>query len=778
MKQCLNNNWEFTSQWNEDFKNGLSQFPSVRLPHTVQELPLHYIDVQSYQMLCGYRKHVHLENASSKRTFLQLDGAAHISTIYVNGKEAGHHECGYTAYRVEITDYVHEGDNLISISLNTKEDPSVPPFGFVIDYLTYGGLYRDVWMEQTPSTYIEDIFVKPDTEKIQVEIQYSGALSSLHLLACISDKNGKEVVTKEYVDCPKEIELRIPDPILWKVHHGYLYTLQLHIAENNYVKEVRFGLRTVTVTENNICINQEPVFLRGLNRHQSFPYVGYAATASLQREDARILDEELGVNAVRTSHYPQSQYFIDECDKRGILVFTEIPGWQHISQDTHWKQICCNNVKDMVRQYRNHPSICLWGVRINESQDDDTLYTQTNAIAHALDPTRPTSGVRYLEKSSLLEDVYSYNDFSHTGDNPGCKAKKDVTPDMKKPVLISESNGHMFPTKSYDPIFKRESHALRHAKVLNDALNDHQHAGCFQWCMFDYATHKDFGSGDKICYHGVLDSFRNPKLAAGVYASQQDITPYLQVSTSMDIGDYPAGQIPSFYCFTNGDSVRLYKNNDFVKEFQATPFTALPHGPILIDDTIGKLLEEKEHMPAAEAEQIRACLMAVSKYGMANLPLKYKALFGYVMVRYHLSFANGYSLYSKYAGNWGGEATIWRFDAIKDNKVIASVTKSPGESLHLEVIPSSTVLYEGDTYDMCALRIRIKDNHDNIASYAQLPVHITASENLTVIGPDTVTAEGGMCGTYIKTNSKIGTGTITVTSTDLLPVTITIEIKG
>ena len=326
-------------------------------------------------------------------------------------------------------------------------------------------------MEQTPSTYIEDIFVKPDTEKIQVEIQYSGALSSLHLLARISDQAGKEVVTKEYADCPKEIELRIPDPILWKVHHGYLYTLQLHIAENNYVKEVRFGLRTVTVTENTICINQEPVFLRGLNRHQSFPYVGYAATASLQREDARILDEELGVNAVRTSHYPQSQYFIDECDKRGILVFTEIPGWQHISQDTHWKQICCNNVKDMVRQYRNHPSICLWGVRINESQDDDALYTQTNAIAHALDPTRPTSGVRYLEKSSLLEDVYSYNDFSHTGDNPGCKAKKDVTPDMKKPLLISESNGHMFPTKSYDPIIKRESHALRHAKVLKDVFN-------------------------------------------------------------------------------------------------------------------------------------------------------------------------------------------------------------------------------------------------------------------------------------------------------------------
>lgn len=93
---------------------------------------------------------------------------------------------------------------------------------------------------------------------------------------------------------------------------------------------------------------------------------------------------------------------------------------------------------------------------------------------------------------------------------------------MKKPLLISECNGHMFPTKSYDPIIKRQEHALRHARVFNDAIQDQQHAGMFGWCMFDYATHKDFGSGDKICYHGVMDSFRNPKLASYVYSSQQE----------------------------------------------------------------------------------------------------------------------------------------------------------------------------------------------------------------------------------------------------------------
>ena len=110
---------------------------------------------------------------------------------------------------------------------------------------------------------------------------------------------------------------------------------------------------------------------------------------------------------------------LEACDERGLLVFTEIPGWQHIG-DEAWKQIAMKNTEEMVLQYRNHPSIILWGVRINESMDEDALYTETNRIAHALDSTRQTSGVRYIRKSSLLEDVYAYNDFSHQGNNAGC----------------------------------------------------------------------------------------------------------------------------------------------------------------------------------------------------------------------------------------------------------------------------------------------------------------------------------------------------------------------
>ncbi len=123
-------------------------------------------------------------------------------------------------------------------------------------------------------------------------------------------------------------------------------------------------------------LNGKKNFLRGLNRHQSYPYIGYAAPESLQRQDARILKNDLHCNAVRTSHYPQSQYFLDECDRLGLLVFTELPGWQHIG-DAAWKDRACAMLREMLLQNRNHPSIILWGVRINESVDDDEFYTRT-----------------------------------------------------------------------------------------------------------------------------------------------------------------------------------------------------------------------------------------------------------------------------------------------------------------------------------------------------------------------------------------------------------------
>lgn len=148
--------------------------------------------------------------------------------------------------------------------------------------------------------------------------------------------------------------------------------------------------------------------------------------------------------------------------------------------------------------------------------------------------------------------------------------KSAVTSDNSKPYLISEYNGHMYPTKSYDWEEHRVWHAMRHVNVLDAVAGEADIAGSFGWCMFDYNTHKDFGSGDRICYHGVMDMFRNPKLAAAVYTCQQEKEPVLEISSSMDIGEHPGCNRGTIWIFTNADSVRMYKNDRFLKEYTAS----------------------------------------------------------------------------------------------------------------------------------------------------------------------------------------------------------------
>ena len=361
-----------------------------------------------------------------------------------------------------------------------------------------------------------------------------------------------------------------------------------------------------------------------------------------------------------------------------------------------------------------------------------------------------------------MEDVYSYNDFSHCGDNPGCKPRRSVTGENRKAFLISEHNGHMFPTKSFDPWEKRQEQALRHMRVLSAAAADGDHAGCFGWCMFDYQTHPDFGSGDRICYHGVMDAFRNPKTAAFAYASQGCTTPVLAVGSGMDIGDYPAGRIGPVAVFTNADQVSLYKNGRFVIKLKSSKLKGLPHPPLRLDDTIGDLLETEEGFPKAKADMVRSCLLIARNKGMDSLSPADRAQMGLVLMKYGMKFEDAAALYGKYVGNWGQKAVIWRLDAEKDGHVVKSLTCAPSARLRLEVTTSATSLHEGDTYDMAAVRIRVVDEFGNTASYAQIPVVFTIEGPARLVGPVAVTAEGGMCGTYVQTLGKPGNATLTI----------------
>ena len=789
----LNDDWLFTEQFEDSLT--APEYPEnklqpVRLPHTCKETPFHYFDESLYQMVSGYRRHLLIpKDWQGKQILLTFEGAAHDSTVFCNGKKVGEHHCGYTAFTVDLTDNVLYGqDNLLCVRLDSRENLNVPPFGYVIDYMTYGGIYRDVRLEVKEKVSLSDIFVhtaidfrsSPVTAQITSEITLTESNENVTIQQYYMPKNTADaqeswnLLCEQTISadtaCDKVITLTaaITEPLLWDTEEANLYILKTQLYQDNTLLDetkTTFGIREAVFKKDGFYLNGRKVRIRGLNRHQSYPYVGYAMPKSMQKLDADLLKKELGLNAVRTSHYPQSHYFLERCDELGLLVFTEFPGWQHIGDDA-WKAQAVANAEDMIRQYRNHPSIILWGIRINESPDDDAFYEKTNAVAHKLDPSRPTGGVRAMKKSHLLEDVYTYNDFLHDGEMPGCDPKKKVTSDMEKPYLISEYNGHMYPTKAFDNEERRSEHAIRHANVLDAVAGQPDIAGSFGWCMFDYNTHKDFGSGDRICYHGVMDMFRNPKLAANIYACEQEQTPVLEITSSMDIGEHPGCNRGNIYILSNADSVKMYKNDRFIKEYLPgmSPYKHLKHGPILIDDFIGDSLAQNERFRPKHAKEITDAMNLVARGSLNHIPKRLYLTALKLLLIYHIDFAEVTRLYTKYIGDWGGTATIYRFDAIKDGKVVKSVTKEPVREIRLEAEADHTILTEQHSYDVALVRIRAVDDHGNVLPFYQEPVRLITEGDISIIGPDTIALQGGIGGTYVKSTGRSGRGALLLQS--------------
>lgn len=797
-KIYLNDDWLFKGEFSEEYLTKSaeeSDFEQVRLPHTCKELPLHYFSEQDYQMISTYRRHLFVPKEwENQKLILTIDGACHSATLYVNGKEIGSHHSGYTAFIADLTDAVIYGEeNLLVIKVDSRESLNIPPFGFVVDYMTYGGITRDVYLEVKNQEHIQDVFIKYDIVSME-NMQATVSMKSEIVLERISQEpvqvvqtlcDGNQVVA-EFSCTVEGNRLTIPNWTtkvqLWDIENPKLYLLKTRCCSKDAMLdewEQTIGFRKAEFRENGFYLNGRKVKIRGLNRHQSYPYVGYAMPESMQRLDADILKKELGCNAVRTSHYPQSHYFIDQCDQLGLLVFMEFPGWQHIG-DEEWKQQALRNEKEMIEQYRNHTSIILWGVRINESKDDESFYRRTNALAHELDDTRPTGGVRAHKKSQFFEDVYTYNDFVHSGKNMGCEPKKNVATDGSKPYLVSEYNGHMYPTKSYDAEEHRVEHALRHANVLDEIANQEDICGSFGWCMFDYNTHKDFGSGDRICYHGVMDMFRNPKLAALIYACQQEEYPVLELSSSMDIGEHPACNRGYTYIISNADSVRMYKNDKFIKEYQSSEsiYKHLKHGPILVNDFIGdEIVKNEPTFTAKQSQIIKDGLNYTAMNGYGKFPLKIMLGMLRCILFNHMKIEDSVVLYNKYIGDWGGTSTVYKFEAVKNGKVVKTIVKEPAHQIHLRVNASSQELVEGNSYDVSELRIQVVDQNENQLYFYQEPLEIKVEGAAKLIGPSVISANGGMTGAYIKSIGVEGPVKVTIQNSQLQPVEVNLTVK-
>ena len=783
----VNNDWQFSYIFDEKMVEkdyDASLLDTVRIPHTTKELPFNYFSEDEYQTISLYRKSIFADTAwRGHRVLLTFDGVAHYAEVFLNGEKVGEHYSGYTAFTLDLSDLLIYGeDNVLAVKVDSRESLNIPPFGNVIDYMTYGGIYREVYLEIKNPTYISDVFVKPEISgRVVSEVSVFGEPSTDMTVRQTAVFDGKEIPLCEMqAFVSTTLEGRVENPHLWHIDSPALYLIRTELLENGRVvdtHEVKVGIRQAEFRQDGFYLNGEKLKIRGLNRHQSYPYVGYAMPKTMQEFDADVLKNELGLNTVRTSHYPQSHHFVSRCDEIGLLVITEIPGWQHIG-DREWQDQAVKNVEEMVLQYRNHPSIILWGVRINESQDNEALYLRTNEVAHRLDPTRATGGIRNFKKSQLLEDVYTYNEFIHDGKHPGCDPKWKVTSDKNKPYMITEYNGHMFPTKSFDCEEHRVEHALRHARVLDAVASYDDIAGSCGWCMADYNTHKDFGSGDRICYHGVLDMFRNPKLAAAAYSSQ-GIAPMLEVGSSMDIGEHPACVRGNLWMFTNADSVKMYKNGRFIKEYfpHNKYYPHLKNSPILIDDFIGDSIAKNENFKPDQAKTLTKALNYLARHGYGTLPPKILLMAAKCIVLYGMKINDIVDLYTKYAGDWGGSSREYRFDAIMQGKVVKSVTKSPMNKGSLKADVYKNVLTDAETYDMTTIRIVAVDEYGNTLNYSNEPIKIEVSGPVEIVGPDVVSLRGGMSGTYIKTTGAEGQATVKISNSQLGEVSVNLEVK-
>ncbi len=542
-----------------------STWQRVTIPHANVRLPWHSFDDRSYEFISVYRRHFRPPAAwRGYRVLACFDGAMTASTVAINGHVFPEFRGGYTPFSFELTSHLAwESDNVLAVRLDSTERSDIPPFGGNIDYLTFGGIYRDVRLQVVPKTFIANVFAEPvhvleAGRSLRVRCWIDGPVSPATRLRVDLSDNGSTLASTEAAADPSRTDYqelvidRVGDVKLWDLTNPKLYDVNVRLTNadgSQHTYTTRIGFREARFTPEGFMLNGQHLKLRGLNRHQTFPFVGGAMPARAQRRDADILRKQLKINLVRTSHYPQSPAFLDRCDEIGLLVLEEIPGWQHIGEQD-WQDLSVRNVGDMIRRDWNHPSIILWGVRINESQDDHIFYTRTNQVAHSLDDSRQTGGIRYLYNSELLEDVFTMNDFGFP-----------LRPPNHPLYLNTEFNGHMFSTKSFDQVERVAEHTLRHARVHNQLASDPRYAGGIGWCAFDYNTHANFGSGDRICYHGVSDIFRIPKAAAGFYKSQCDPEEEIVIEPGFfwSQGDHStAGGVGTVPICSNCDHLKIY----------------------------------------------------------------------------------------------------------------------------------------------------------------------------------------------------------------------------
>lgn len=594
-KSCtisLNQDWLFGGEFQTEYFDSNfddSNFEKITIPHCVSELSWQNWNVDSWQKVYGYRKHFSLpqiENGS--RVILHFDGVMVGATPCINGHKLKTHLGGYLPFEYDITSLVKE-ENILTVAVDSRWS-NVPPQGASmgpkrIVNLEPGGIIDSVYLKIVPQTYIKNVFCK--TEEVLKSSRKMNVLcmldavksvrSRLTLKVRLEDKGrviseGTKDINVKKGNVETSVTLsNLSNIILWDIDNPKLYDVFVTLHDNGkavHSSKTRIGFRSAEFKLDGFYLNGKRLQLFGLNRHELYPYVGYAMPDRVMRRDAEILKNDYNCNIVRCSHYPQTEAFLDACDELGLLVWDEIPGWGYIG-DKEWKKLLVRDVEEMIIRDRNHPSIIIWGTRVNESKSDIELYKETRALASKLDDTRPTSGsmtsgTRKTWEKDWSQDVFAYDDYH--ADPDGSVGIHEPTPGY--PYMLAEAVGQFnyAALKDFNCYYSRqvdletlESQALRHAEAHSKSAATKRNSGVVAWCAFDYGSL--INAFKTVKTPGIADVFRIPKLGASFYLAQ--CNPKERVTLEPNFywsfsEKSPNGPGKEAVIFSNCEQLRLY----------------------------------------------------------------------------------------------------------------------------------------------------------------------------------------------------------------------------
>lgn len=542
----FNRSWKFIRKdvenaWKEEYDD--HSWYNVGLPHDFS-IP-YWQEERHYTGYGWYRKTFEISEAwNKKQILLDFDGVFHTAEVYVNGQKVGMHEGGYTGFEMDITDCVRTGENVIAIRVNNNWKADLAPRAG--EHMFTGGIYRDVRMivispvhvtwygtfVQTPDLSKESskvrmqAEVKNDSEagqKVQVTHRIYDAEENLVAAITSDERKINAGDTWNFDDTSETIQ----NPHLWSTEDPYLYKVITEVMANGKnvdQYETTFGFRQVTWTsDQGFFLNGEHVWLNGANAHQDHAGWANAVTDDALKRDVAMI-KEAGLNFIRGSHYPHAPAYAQACDEQGILFWCEASFWctgywnegggngnsddyrcdgypQKAQDQAAFEQSCLNQVRDMIRINRNHPSVVIWsmGNELFFGQNLDkkkALASKMAAYAKELDPTRSTAlgGTQRSETDKLDNiDVAGYN-----GD--GAEISEYQNPGVAN--MVAEYGSH---TGNRPDQFK-----VYYGSVQTDASGEPirypWRSGIALWCAFHHGSIVARSYGDM----GFIDYYRLP----------------------------------------------------------------------------------------------------------------------------------------------------------------------------------------------------------------------------------------------------------------------------